>query len=68
MFTVTLKRKFKFNEIDLTAEDKSKFFPLVNNSGKTIIDNCIIKNIDGEINININHIKHYLISIILIKV
>lgn len=47
MFTVTLRGNLNLMKLTLTAEDKSKFFPLVNNSGKTIIDNCIIKNIDG---------------------
>lgn len=47
MFTTTSRGNLNLVNLTLTAEDKSKFFPLVNNSGKTVIDSCIIKNVEG---------------------
>ena len=47
MFTISPRGVLTLKGLTLSAMDKSKFIPLVNNSGKTVIDNCIIKDANG---------------------
>ena len=47
MFTISPRGVLTLKGLTLSAMDKSKFIPLVNNSGKTVMDNCIIKDAKG---------------------